>query len=182
MLGGFSHDGALAYAYAAANGRHVSAVAVLDANCDVTALRESSEDSVSAWFASAPPHPSLRETVELDEVWCGTTPRPELSGIRVPLFYLGAAGAFGDSGLHSTPRVSSTDVTALFVRRFGPERMAEDFGHGDLLYAADAPTLGSRGWQREPFASDEGLHHLKCRWAYGPSSTANMRGSTSKNA
>ncbi|WP_225887868.1 alpha/beta fold hydrolase [Myxococcus xanthus] len=235
VLGGFSHGGELTYAYAAANGRHVSALAVLDAyydiapehaelrelacanaaagrealaqgvtdsdnsffitlgelarsapqaqspvfssytnrgallamngltyllapytplyhlsapildaNGDVTALRESSEDSVSAWFASAPPHQSLRETVELDEIWCGTTPRPELSNIRVPLFYLGAAGAFGDYGLYSTTRVSSTDVTALVVRRFGPARVAEDFGHGDLLYAADAPTLA---WQ-----------------------------------
>lgn len=42
--------------------------------------------------------------------------------------------------------------------------------------------LGSRGRKGEPFASDKGPHHLKCRWAYGPSSTANMRGSTSKNA
>ncbi|MFP2927473.1 hypothetical protein ACLESO_20205 [Pyxidicoccus sp. 3LG] len=122
---------------------HLSAP-ILDAEGNVTALRESSEDSVSAWFASSPPHQSLRETVELDEIWCGTSPRPELANIRVPLFYLGAAGAFGDYGLYSTTRVSSADVTALVVRRFGPERVAEDFGHGDLLYAADAPTLA---WQ-----------------------------------
>ncbi|WP_426753486.1 hypothetical protein [Myxococcus sp. Y35] len=235
VLGGFSHGGELAYAYVAAGGRHVSALAVLDAYYDiapehaelrelacanaaagrealaqgvtdsdnsffielgtlarsapqapspvfsgytnrgallamngltyllapytplyhlsapildaggnVTALRESAEDDVSAWFASAPPHQSLRETVELDEIWCGQTPRPELANIRVPLFYLGAAGAFGDYGLYSTTRVSSTDVTTHVVRRFGPERVAEDFGHGDLLYAADAPTLA---WQ-----------------------------------
>lgn len=235
VLGGFSHGGELTYAYAAADGRHVSAIAVLDAYYDiapehselrdlacanaeagrealaqgvtdsdnsffimlgqlarsapqeqspvfssytnrgallamtgltyllapytplyhlsapildedgnVTAPRESSEESVSAWFARAPPHQSLRETVELDAIWCGASPRPELSKIRVPVFYLGAAGAFGDYGLYSTTRVSSTDVTTLVVRRFGPERVAEDFGHGDLLYAADAPTLA---WQ-----------------------------------
>lgn len=235
VLGGFSHGGQLAYTYAAADGRHVSAIAVLDAYYDiapehsdlrdfacanaaagrdalaqgvtdsensffielgqlarsapeevsplfppytnrgalaamvgltywfapytplyhlnapvldaegnVTGLRESSEDSVSAWFAGAPPHQSLRETVELDTIWCGTTPRPELANIHVPLFYLGAAGAFGDYGLYSTTRVSSKDVTTLVVRRFGPERVSEDFGHGDLLYAADAPTLA---WQ-----------------------------------
>jgi predicted esterase len=119
---------------------HLSAP-ILDAEGDVTGLRESSEDNVSAWFASAPPHQSMRETAELDEIWCGTSPRPSLANIRVPLFYLGAAGGFGDHGLYSTTRVSSTDVTTLVVRRFGPERVAEDFGHGDLLYAADAPTL-----------------------------------------
>ncbi|WP_375745360.1 hypothetical protein NR800_11485 [Corallococcus interemptor] len=122
---------------------HLSAP-VLNEQGDAVGLRESSEESVSAWFASAPPHQSLRETAELDAIWCGTTPRPELANIRVPLFYLGAAGAFGDSGLYSTTRVSSTDVTTLVVRRFGPERVAEDFGHGDLLYGTDAPALA---WQ-----------------------------------
>ncbi|WP_224372175.1 hypothetical protein [Hyalangium versicolor] len=132
------------YAFAPYTPQYHLIAPVLDAEGNVTALRESSEDSVSAWFASAPPHQSLRETAELDEIWCGTTPRPSLSKIRVPLFYLGAAGAFGDYGLYSTTRVSSTDVTTLVVRRFGPERAAEDFGHGDLLFAADAPALAWR--------------------------------------
>jgi len=119
---------------------HLSAP-ILDAAGDVTGLRESSEDSVSAWFASAPPHQSMREAADFDEIWCGTSPRPSLAKIRVPLFYLGAAGGFGDHGLYSTTRVSSTDVTTLVIHRFGPDRVAEDFGHGDLLYAKDAPTL-----------------------------------------
>ncbi|WNG61191.1 hypothetical protein F0U59_45655 [Archangium gephyra] len=119
---------------------HLSAPS-FDADGNVTGLSESSEERVSAWFASAPPHQSMRETAEFDEIWCGTTPRPELAKIRVPLFYLGAAGGFGDHGLYSTTRVSSSDVTTLVVHRFGPERVAEDFGHGDLLYAEDAPAL-----------------------------------------
>ncbi|MGZ3457975.1 MAG: hypothetical protein ACXU86_05640, partial [Archangium sp.] len=119
---------------------HLSAP-ILDARGSVTGLRESSEDNVSAWFASAPPHQSMREAAELDAIWCGTSPRPSLEKIRVPLFYLGAAGGFGDHGLYSTTQVSSTDVTTLVIRRFEPARVAEDFGHGDLLYAADAPTL-----------------------------------------
>ncbi|WP_228560389.1 MULTISPECIES: hypothetical protein [Myxococcus] len=40
--------------------------------------------------------------------------------------------------------MSSVDVTTLVVRRLGPERVAEDFGYGDLLYAEVAPTLA---WQ-----------------------------------
>ncbi|MFY0569857.1 alpha/beta hydrolase family protein [Archangium lansingense] len=126
---------------------HLSAP-LLDADGNVSAMRESSEDRVSAWFASAPPHQALREAADFDDIWCGTSPRPELSNIRVPLFYLGAAGGFGDHGLYSTTRVSSTDVTTLVIRRFGPDRVAEDFGHGDLLYAEDAPTLAWR-----PFAA-----------------------------
>jgi hypothetical protein len=59
----------------------------------------------------------------------------------VPLFYLGAAGGFGDHGLYTTQKVASTDVTTLVVRRLGADAEAEDFGHGDLIYAADAPEL-----------------------------------------
>ena len=122
---------------------HLSAP-ILGADGSVTGLRESSEDAVSAWFAGAPPHQSMREAAELDAIWCGASPRPDLANIKVPLFYLGAAGAFGAHGLHSTTRVSSRDVTTLIVHRFGPDRTAEDFGHGDLLLARDAPTLAWR--------------------------------------
>ena len=117
----------------------------------VTALRESPEDVTATWFAGATPHQSLREVAEGDALWCGEAPLPvavALDRIRVPFFYLGAAGGFGDHGLYSTTRVGSTDVTTLVVRRFGADREAEDFGHGDLLYAGDAPTLA---WQ--PLAS-----------------------------
>jgi hypothetical protein len=121
---------------------------ILDADGNVTALRESSESSVSAWFAGAPPHQSMREAAELDGIWCDASPRPELKNIHVPLFYLGAAGAFGDFGLYTTKQVSSTDVTTHVIHLFGPNRVAEDFGHGDLLFATAAPTLA---WQ--PFTN-----------------------------
>jgi pimeloyl-ACP methyl ester carboxylesterase len=117
----------------------------------VTALRDSPEDRITAWFAGAAPHESLREAAESDALWCGQAPLPidfALDRIQVPLFYLGAAGGFGDHGLYSTTRVGSTDVTTMVVRRLGADREAEDFGHGDLLYASDAPTLA---WQ--PLAS-----------------------------
>jgi len=114
---------------------------VLDENGAAVDFSETSEETVLDWFAGSPPHQSMREGAELDAIWCGTTPRPELARIHVPLFYLGAAGGFGDHGLFSTTRVSSTDVTTHVVRRFGDDRVAEDFGHGDLLFARDAPTL-----------------------------------------
>lgn len=113
----------------------------LDRAGTVSGLRESSEASVAAWFAGAPPHQSMREAAELDEIWCGSGARPELSRVQVPVFYLGAAGGFGDYGLYSTTRVASKDVRTHVVRRFDPARIAEDFGHGDLLYAEDAPRL-----------------------------------------
>jgi hypothetical protein len=117
---------------------------LLDVNGNVTGVRKSPEDSVSAWFAGAPPHQSMHEAADLDGIWCAASPRPELKNIKVPLFYLGAAGAFGDYGLYTTTRVSSTSVTTHVVHLFGPARVAEDFGHGDLLFAVDAPKLA---WQ-----------------------------------
>jgi hypothetical protein len=112
-----------------------------------TGFRETSEADAARWFADAAPHQSMREVVETDELWCGmATPALDyqLSDIRVPLLYLGAAGGYGDSGLFATTQVGSTDVTQLVIRRFDVDRAAEDFGHGDLLFAADAPTLA---WQ-----------------------------------
>lgn len=113
----------------------------------VTGLRESPEAVIASWFAHATPHQSMREAADTDAVWCGDGSGPidvDLSRIRVPLFYLGAAGGYGDHGLYSTTRVSSTDVTTSVIRRFGPEGAFEDFGHGDLLFASEAPDLAWR--------------------------------------
>lgn len=113
----------------------------------VTGLRLSSEEDVGQWFARATPHQSLRESADTDGLVCGDAPLPvdlPLSNIRVPLFLLAAAGGYGDHSIHSTTQVSSTDVTTLVVRELPPEREAEDFGHGDLLYAPAAEALA---WQ-----------------------------------
>ena len=116
-----------------------------------TDLRYSSEALVDDWLANSPPHESMLESAERDAIWCGEAPLPvvdHLADIRVPIFYLGAAGGFGDHGLYSTTVVGSTDVTTHVIRRLPVESEAEDFGHGDLLYANDAPTLA---W--EPLAN-----------------------------
>ncbi|APR76441.1 putative lipoprotein [Minicystis rosea] len=114
---------------------------VLDGDGNVASLRFTGEDAASAWFAGAPPHQSLREGAELDAIWCGTPPSgadAPLSNITVPVFYLGAAGAFGDHGLFTTTQLGTSDVTTVVVHKLGAEALAEDFGHGDLLFAADA--------------------------------------------
>jgi pimeloyl-ACP methyl ester carboxylesterase len=109
----------------------------------VTGLRESSETDIARWFAQATPHQSMIESADVDAVWCGdgSGPAVDLSRIRAPLFYLGAAGGFGDHGLYTTTLVGSTDVTTQVIRRFGPDGAFEDFGHGDLLFASDAREL-----------------------------------------
>jgi pimeloyl-ACP methyl ester carboxylesterase len=113
----------------------------------VTGLRETPETVGETWFAAAAPHQSMREVAESDALWCGAPPLPlqiDLSRIEIPLYYLGAAGGFAEHGIFTTTRVRSSDVTLHIVQRFGPERVAEDFGHGDLLFATDAPSLAWR--------------------------------------
>jgi hypothetical protein len=123
------------------------AAPVLDAAGEPIGLRESPFAAVDAWFAGAPPHESLREAADLDALWCGTTPPPivaPLSQIHVPVLYLGAAGGFGAHGLFTTTELGTSDITTLVVHRFGADRVAEDIGHGDLLFATDAPSFA---WQ-----------------------------------
>jgi hypothetical protein len=121
-----------------------------------TGLREMSEAAAAAWLEGATPHQAMLEAADFDALLCGEGPLPvdtPLSNIHVPVLYLGAAGGIGSLGEYATTRVSSADVTSLVVQRFGPERRAEDFGHADLLFAADAPALA---WQ--PLAAWL-LHH-----------------------
>jgi hypothetical protein len=103
-----------------------------------------SQAALDAWFANAPPHQSWIETIDGDVLWCGEGPLPipdHFADVQVPLYYLGAAGGYGDFGLYSTTLVGSSDVTTHVVRLLDPALEAEDFGHGDLLFAADAETL-----------------------------------------
>jgi pimeloyl-ACP methyl ester carboxylesterase len=114
-----------------------------------TALRYSSEAVAADWLASAPPRQALAELADSDALWCGEEPLPlatasYLGDIQVPLFYLGAAGGVGEHGVYATTLVGSADVSTHVVRRLDSEHEPEDFGHADLLYAADAPTLA---WQ-----------------------------------
>ena len=74
-----------------------------------------------------------------------------LSRIRVPLLLIAAAGGYGAHALFSTTQVSSSDVTALVIRRLPEDREAEDFGHADILFAHDAALLAWQpllGWLR----------------------------------
>lgn len=131
--------------YAPTPDYHLSGGVLADGS--TTALRYASEAVVAHWLASAPPHQALAELADGDALWCGEAPLPmpvRLGDIRVPLFYLGAAGGFGEQGLYSTTRVASSDVSSHIVRRLGAGHGAEDFGHADLLHAEDAPTLA---WQ-----------------------------------
>jgi pimeloyl-ACP methyl ester carboxylesterase len=118
--------------------------ASFDASGMPTGLAYSAERLVDDWLAAAPPHQASREIADSDAFWCNQAPLPvadHLAEIRVPVLYLGAAGGFGEYGAYTTKVLASTDVTRRLVRRLDVGSEAFDFGHADLLFAADAPTL-----------------------------------------
>jgi hypothetical protein len=64
-----------------------------------------------------------------------------LHDVTVPVFYVGAAGGLGASGLYSLTLLGSKDVSSHIISFFPPAEAAMDFGHVDLFRARDAPTL-----------------------------------------
>lgn len=117
----------------------------LDAAGVPTGLRSSSEDHVARWLAGAAPHQAMRESADTDAILCDPALFDvPLSRITVPVLSLAAAGGYGERANHSAAQVGSSDVTTLVVRQLPVEREAEDYGHADLLFAADAPAVA---WQ-----------------------------------
>ena len=113
----------------------------------IARLRFAPDGRVEDWLIGAPPHEAYAESVDMDAILCGEAPLPvedRFADIRVPIFYLGAAGGFGDYGLHSTRITRASDVTTHVVRRLPPALEAADYGHADLLFGSDAPEIA---WQ-----------------------------------
>lgn len=77
---------------------------VLDGDAAV-GLREVSDAAALAWFEGATRHQSMREAADLDAVLCGEAPPVDapLARIRVPLYYLGAAGGVGARSVLDDP-------------------------------------------------------------------------------
>ncbi len=101
----------------------------------------------SAWFAflaGASPYEPTRVILDGDETMCDAIDVPfddHLGEIRVPVFYLGVAGGFGDFGIYTTTLLGSADVTTRVVRRLPPAEQPLDIGHVDIWNATDAPRL-----------------------------------------
>ena len=100
-----------------------------------------------AFLAGASPWQPLQELADSDAAVCESPEVPDvpwddhLGDITVPVLYLGAAGSFGASGIHTTTLLGSRDVTVHLVQMQPPELAVLDFGHGDLFQAEDAETL-----------------------------------------
>jgi hypothetical protein len=109
-----------------------------------TGLRYSPIERMTDWFQQATPFQAAREGADYDAIWCGEAPLSvpdRLAEIRVPVYAVGAAGGFGELARYTTTQLGSDDVTFSLVRRLPAGEETEDYGHADLLFAADAPDL-----------------------------------------
>ncbi|OEU69959.1 MAG: hypothetical protein BA864_13325 [Desulfuromonadales bacterium C00003093] len=95
-------------------------------------------------FAFAvPSFQSLGEIIDGEAIWCDdSTPYDDyLDQINIPVFYVGAAGGFGEYGEYTLELLGSTDKESLIVQLYPPEPVALDYGHVDLLFADNAESL-----------------------------------------
>ena len=103
---------------------------------------------VARWIKlmrAASPYEPNRMMSETFQISCQTGPSgpfdDHLREIRVPVLYLGAAGGFGNAGLHTLSLLGSKDVQTQIVALHGPNQAGLDFAHADLLNARNAQDL-----------------------------------------
>ncbi len=116
-----------------------------------TGLQFTNSDYMLDLAFAVPSFQSLGEMIDGEALWCGDdTPYDDhLEDITIPVFYVGAAGGFGEYGVYTTTLLGSydkdnphnDDVNTLIVELYPPEAAALDYGHIDLLFADNAKSL-----------------------------------------
>jgi pimeloyl-ACP methyl ester carboxylesterase len=115
-----------------------------DATGVPTGLLYTTDQALFNLEKGASPFQPYREQAEADASTCEQTDVPfddHLGDITVPIFYVGAGGGFGDSGLYTTTLLGSTDVTSHIVSLVPAAQRAIDFGHADLFQGTNAQAL-----------------------------------------
>ena len=116
-----------------------------------TGLQFTNSDYMLDFAFAVPSFQSLGEMKDGEALLCDDdTPYDDhLGEITIPVFYVGAAGGFGEYGVYTTTLLGSydkdnphnDDVDTLIVELYPPEAVALDYGHIDLLFADDAESL-----------------------------------------
>lgn len=93
---------------------------------------------------AVPPYEPMLQNAEIYRLWCDQAPVPGFAHFRdvaVPIFYVGAAGGFGRSGLYTPTLTASRDVEHQIVQLLPDDQRAFDFGHADTMTATNADDL-----------------------------------------
>lgn len=93
---------------------------------------------------AAPAYQSLAEIIDNEALTSDAVDLPyddHLVDIEIPVFYVGAAGGYGEYGAYTTSLLGSEDNCYTIVQLHSPEEVALDYGHTDLLWSGNAKTL-----------------------------------------
>lgn len=110
-------------------------------------LLYSPESSLLALEAGSSPFQPVKEGADADASTCEDPAIADVSfddhlaDIKVPVFYLGANGGFGESGIYTTTLLGSQDVTFHVVDLQPAEAQLLEIGHGDIFLANDGESL-----------------------------------------
>jgi len=109
-----------------------------------TGLQYTTYEGMLDFLATASPYEPLGFEYDVYCIWCDDLDVPfddHLAEITVPVFYVGAAGGLGETGIYTTTLLGSTNVSTLMVSLHPDEEIALDFGHIDLWTAGNAQGL-----------------------------------------
>jgi len=112
-----------------------------------TGLIYSPESSLLALEAGASPFQPVKVGADADASTCDDPSIVDvafddhLADIKVPVFYLGANGGFGESGIYTTTLLGSQDVTSHVVDLQPAAAQLLEIGHGDIFLATDGESL-----------------------------------------
>lgn len=90
---------------------------------------------------------SLGEIMDGEAIWSNDSSLANvqydkhLKQIKIPVYYVGAAGGIGQYGIYTTTLLGSSDVSTNVVKLAGSAEADSDYGHIDLLYANNAKDL-----------------------------------------
>lgn len=109
-----------------------------------TGLQYTAYEGMLDFLATASPYEPLGFEYDVYCIWGDEPDVPfddHLAEITVPVFYVGAAGGLGETGLYATTLLGSSDVSTLIVKLHPDDELALDFGHIDLWTAGNAQGL-----------------------------------------
>lgn len=115
-----------------------------DSSMMPTGLQYANQDNVLNNALTVPGYQSLGEMIDGEAIISNAVETPyddHLGDIKVPVYYVGAAGGMGEYGVDTLSLLGGNDKSSLIVRLYPQEAAALDFGHADLIWADNAQSL-----------------------------------------
>jgi pimeloyl-ACP methyl ester carboxylesterase len=104
-----------------------------------TGLQFTALDKMIAFAEAVPPFQAINDLIDFEALLSNRTDQysDRLGDIKIPVFFIGAAGGIGEYGQYTVDQIGSNDKTVKIVST--PDMPRElNYGHIDLLFASNA--------------------------------------------